>query len=614
MNRKQRRAMGPTSRGGDPAIAAMSLVERANDKVQAGDFAQADQLYRQARLSFPNNAAMASNHGNILLRLGAVQAAVDSYRYAISIDPHQPAFHSNLGNALIQAGMAADGIAALRQGVALDPDGIDANFNLGNALLKTGELDEAARYLRRTLELKPDYSTAWSDLGNILFRQNKLAEAEAAYRQSLFLNPKVAEVHSNLSNVLMNTDRNGEAIAALLQAIQLKPHFAQSHSNLGNVLAQIGRPGEAIAPYREAIRLDPQYAEPWSNMGTALVRLGRHQEALEAYDRAVAIRPDYAEAQLHRAFVLLSEDRTEQGWEAYRWRWKARANSNADRPTLTLTLPEWDGEAVAGKQLVVYHEQGFGDTIQFCRYAADLAALGAEVTMLVPPSLERLLKRVPGIARVITKGMDGQDADFQVPLMSVPGILGTRIGQSAAGVPYIHADPNAVERWQQRLRHLAGFRVGLVWSGDPRPQDRAASLTDRRRSLTFPQIAPLLELPGIDFVSLQKGSPAAQATGVRTASPLQEYAGELNDFADTAALIATLDLVIAADTSVAHVAGALGKPVWILSRFDGCWRWLRDRDDTPWYPSARLFRQDISADWTPVVARVAEALAIARTG
>jgi tetratricopeptide (TPR) repeat protein len=599
MNRKQRRAAARTQ----PAAAIATLAERANASAQSGNLVEAERLYRQARAQSPRNAALVSNHGNILLHLGHADRAIDCYRQAIDLNPNEAAFYSNLGNALVRTGKIDDGIAALRQGLAINPLSVETNFNLGNALMQIGQLDEAIPYLKRTLELKPAYAEAWSDLGNILFRKNLLAEAEEAYRQALALKPDMAEIYSNLSNVLMNTDRTEEAMGALMQSIRLKPHFAQAHSNLGNLLTQLDRLEEAIGPYREAIRLDSHYPEPWSNMGNVLVRLGRHDEALAAYDRAVAIRPDYAEAQVHRAFLLLQAGRTDEGWPAYEWRWKARAQSDQDRPKTA--LPEWHGESLNGKRIMIYHEQGYGDTLQFCRYAADVAALGAEVIFLAPRQLDRVLQDVPGIARVITSAGVDFMADYQVPLMSVPGLLGKAMGESIATVPYIRADPALAEGWKLKLAGLKRFRVGLVWAGDPRPHDRAAYLTDRRRSLSFAQIAPLFDVQGVDFVSLQKGAGARQ---IDLALPLFDPTVELKDFADTAALIANLDLVIAADTSVAHVAGALGKPVWILSRFDGCWRWLLGRDDTPWYPAARIFRQAMPGAWEPVIDRVAEAL------
>ena len=598
-NRKQRRAAGHA----DPARKAVSLADQATRLAKSGDHAGAERLYRQANALLPNNASLISNYGNVLLPLGRADEAIACYRRAIAIDPREAAFYANLGNALFRSGQVAESITVMREGLALDPDNVATNFNLGNAYLQADDLNEAARYLRRTLALRPDYSEALSDLGNILFRQNKLAEAEAMYRKALAVQPDIAEVYSNMSNVLMHLDRIDEAMAALLHSIRLKPHFAQAHSNLGNLFALLNHPAKAVAPYREAIRLDPQFADPWSNLGNVLIRLNRHDEALEAYDRAVALKPDYAEAQLHRAFVLLTQGRTQEGWKAYEWRWAARPQSEQDRPRSR--FPEWTGEALQGKRLFLHHEQGYGDTLQFCRYAADVAALGAEVVMLVPQALKQLMRTVPGVAEVITAVDDDFIADFQLPLMSVPGVLGRTMGESMATIPYIGADPALVAEWRERTAALGRLRVGLVWAGDPRPHDRAAFLTDQRRSLTFPQIAPLLDVEGVDFVSLQKG--AAVGT-IPRGTTLFDRTGELRDFADTAALVETLDLVIAADTSVAHVAGALGKPVWILSRFDGCWRWLLNRDDTPWYPSARLFRQEGFNDWTPVVSRVVEAL------
>lgn len=443
-----------------------------------------------------------------------------------------------------------------------------------------------------------------------LLRAGRFTEAEARLRERLARRPDDAQDWNNLANVLGELGRPAEAEAAFRRAIAIRPDFAAAHYNLGLQLQAERRLEAAEAAYAAALAVRPDLAQAHNNRGAALRDMGRLEEAVAAFDKALRLRPDYADAQFNQALCRLALGDYARGWAQYEWRWRIHQASLARA---------WPGSAwlgrqpVAGRTLVLHAEQGFGDTLQFCRYAPMAAALGARVVLQVQPGLERLLARLEGVSQVLVQPVRPSSVDLHTPMMSLPLAFGTRLETTPAEVPYLSAEPMAAARWSRRLVGERGLRVGLVWAGAARPDQPVAAGVDRRRSLPLSAFAPLSALQGVRFFSLQKGPAAAQladAERSKWAGPaVEDFTAELGDFADTAALVANLDLVVTCDTAVAHLAGGMGKPVWILSRFDGCWRWLLDRDDSPWYPTARLFRQRTRGDWDEVVGRVAAALA-----
>jgi len=338
-----------------------------------------------------------------------------------------------------------------------------------------------------------------------------------------------------------------------------------------------------------------------NNRAVALDDLRRLPEALASYDQALALAPERGDIQHNQAMCRLALGDYAAGWTQYEWRWRTQQMAGRRE----LIAPLWLGhEPLAGRTILLHAEQGLGDTLQFCRYAADVAALGAEVILEVQPGLERLLERLAGVDRVVVRGQPLPVHDFQTPLMSLPLALGVDVGTPRPA--YLTADPDEAADWAQRL--APGLRVGLCWAGGIRPDRPVANRIDARRSLSLEALRPLA-VAGVSFYSLQKGPPAAQLAEAKARDwggpEIVDLTDELQDFADTAALVANLDLVITCDTAVAHLAGGMGKPVWILNRYDACWRWLVGRDDSPWYPSARLFTQNTPGDWDAVVQRVA---------
>jgi tetratricopeptide (TPR) repeat protein len=448
-----------------------------------------------------------------------------------------------------------------------------------------------------------------ADLGALL-RAGRFAEAEVVCRRWLEQRPDLAEAHNTLANVLEELGRLDEAEAAYGRAIALRGDYAEAHYNLGLLLQGRRRLDEAEAAYARALALRPTLVQAHNNRGAALRDLRRPDEAMAAFETAVRLRPDYADAQFNQAMCRLMRGDFAGGWAQYEWRWRTR---QADVARRDLGRPLWLGrEDLAGSTILLHAEQGLGDTLQFCRFARDVAERGARVVLEAQPGLERLLARLAGVERVVVRGQPLPPFDRHTPLMSLPLALGARAEDLAAAVAYLSVEPAAAARWAERLAGAPGLRVGLVWAGAPRPDQPIAAAVDARRSLPLTAFAPLAAVAGISLFSLQKGAAGAQLAQLQAAGwagpAIADFTDELDDFADTAALVAGLDLVIACDTAVAHLAGAMGKPVWILSRFDGCWRWLAGRDDSPWYPSARLFRQDAPGDWPGVIARVAGAL------
>lgn len=445
-----------------------------------------------------------------------------------------------------------------------------------------------------------------------LVRAGKLAEAEAECRRRLALRPGHPETLNNLANVLEDLGRPGEAEQMYAEAIAARPDFAEAHYNLGLLFHNQRRLAEAEAAYRRALALRPQLFLAYNNLGAALRDQRRPQEAVAAFEAAVRLRPDYADAHMNQAMCQLLLGDFAKGWAQYEWRWRT-AQARAEEPH-RFPQPPWLGqEEIRGKTILLHAEQGFGDTLQFCRFAPRVAARGARVILEVQPGLEGLLERLDGVAGVVTRGGPLPPFDLRTPLLSLPLALGAGLEDVGASVPYLAADPEASARWAARLGERRALRVGLVWAGASRSNNPAAAATDDRRSLPLSAFEPLALVEGVEFYSLQKGSGADQLAAARRGGwggpDILDHAAELTNFADTAALIANLDLVISCDTSVAHLAGAIGKPVWILSRFDGCWRWLTDRDDSPWYPTARLFRQSAPSGWSEVVKRIVPALA-----
>ena len=404
------------------------------------------------------------------------------------------------------------------------------------------------------------------------------------------------------------TGEYGAAVAEYRVLLAAHPRDGQLGYALGRALVQTGAADEGEALLRAVVAALPGHAEAQAWWGMALMALRRQAEALGPLEAALRLRPAEKFWHMARAEVLLALGRWEEGWAEHAWRWQGVSRARLRVPTETLARP--DPGAWAGRTVLLYAEQGHGDTLQCLRYVPMAVAAGARVVLEVQPALVRLARGMAG-AEVVAAGEVVPAHDVAVPMFHLPWAFGTTVASVPPSGPYLAADPALAARWRGRLAGLAGLKVGLVWAGEPRPENPAALATDRRRSMSLAALAPLRAVAGVSFVSVQTGVAGRQAVPAGLA--LHDWTAELDDFAETAALMAGLDLVISVDTAPAHLAGALGREVWLLNRFDTCWRWLLDRDDSPWYPTLRQFRQERPGAWDGVVARVAAALA-ARAG
>lgn len=538
---------------------------------------------------------------------GRHDEAVAGYRQLLQIDPGQAEVYVNIGIVLKAQGRVGEAVACYKQAIQLRPEFVEARYNLANVLKEQGRFSEAIVNYEQAVRLRPDFPQAHFNLANAFRSCGRLAEATENYRQAIRLKGDYAAAHVNLAMTFKELGRVAEAVENYTQAIRLKPDYAEAHNNLGIALKELGRLGEAVESHAEAIRLRPDYAEAHSNMGIALHACGEHDKALESCERAIQLNPEYAQAHWNRSLILLVKGRLKEGWDEYRWRRKT--NLAASAYAHKFDKPLWEGRPFVGKRLLVHYEQGLGDNLQFVRYLPTVKRLGGTVIFETPKSMYGLLESFDGIDELVEASPAAPpdvEFDFYTSLMDLPGICGTTLETIPAEVPYIHSDAAKVRRWRERFV-TDGFKVGLVWGGRPTGRNEVLSL--QHRSCALEQFAPLAAVPGVTLYGLQKGPPAAQVGQLGRRIPITNLGEQFEDFTDTAAAIENLDLVISIDTSVAHLAGAMGKPVWVLLKTDADWRWLLERTDNPWYPTMRLFRQSRAGDWAAVLNRVADELA-----
>jgi tetratricopeptide (TPR) repeat protein len=574
---------------------------------QRGQFAAAVDQFDLALRREPNNVLALNNRGLALKRLKRFEEALASYNRALVLRPDYAEALSNRGVTLHEMGRFEDAAASYDSALALRPDYAEAHFNRGNALHELKWFEEALSSYDRALSLRPDFAEAAANRANPLHALKRFEEALAGYDRMLALRPDRAEVHYNRGNALHELKRFGEALASYDRALLLQPGHADAHFNRGNALHELKRFDEALASYDRALALRPDHAGTYVNRAVTLLELGRMDEALANYQAALTVRPDYEEVHYCEALCRLLIGDFERGWEKNEWRWQTEALRNSKR---SFAQKLWLGEAdIAGKTILLHAEQGFGDTLQFCRYVPLVAARGARVILEVQRPLQALMASLPGAVQVVSRGDALSAFDMHCPLLSLPLAFGTRLETIPSAVRYLAAPESKVRAWRDALGQHDRPRIGLVWAGNPRKELPNANRIDSERSMAFGRLAPLFFVTGCEFYSLQKGDDAVKQLRDSAFSELVvDRTSELHDFSDTAALIENLDLVIAVDTAVAHLAGALGKPFWLLNRYNTCWRWLLDRDDSPWYPAVRQFRQDESRDWNNVIARVCLAL------
>jgi tetratricopeptide (TPR) repeat protein len=596
---------------------------------QAGRLSEAEPLYRAILAKLPDHAASLHMLGVLASQMGQNEVALELIGRSIALAPDIALPHANLAEVLAKLQRWNEVAAAATRALTLSPHLTGTLVTLGLARERLGDPNAALACYREALRLVPDYAQAHINLGALLFNLGQNAEAEPHLREAVRLQPSSSECHANLAGLYLRWGRFDDAEASATQALAINAGDTRALVTLGYVNFTRGHRQAAETLLRRAVALAPDYADARYNLAVVIEHLDQIDEAKEQYETVLRQRPDYrraaralavlakqqgdlaeaerrlrailatdpgdGSARLHLAFLLLLTGRFEEGWVEYEARW---ASEEAESQRRALPHPQWRGEDIGDEILLLHAEQGLGDTLQFCRYVPEIARRH-RVMLEVPEQLFRLFQGFGG-AEIILAGTVPPPFRRHSPLLSLPYIAGTRLETIPADIPYLAANEELAAQWRPRLAALPGLKVGLVWAGGTKMQ------RDYERSIPLARFTSLAGLDGVSFVSLQKGDAAAATPPLGL--DLIDWTAELIDFADTAALVAGLDLVIAVDTAIIHLAGAMGKPVWLLNRFIPDWRWLLDRDDSPWYPTLRQFRQTTPGDWDAVLARVRVAL------
>jgi len=541
---------------------------------------------------FPNFVPAHCDRGSALKELGRFDEALASLNKAAGLAPNVPMVWFNKANVYFKK---KDYYSALNEydcAIKIDPNYSDAWLGRGNTLTGLKRYDEAFAAYDKALALKPDLAEAWLGRGNVFIDLSRYDEAFAAYDKAVALKPDLARAWFGRGNAFAGLKRYDEASASYDKALALKPDLAEAWLARGNSFNNHKRYDEALATYDKALALKPDLAEAWLGRGNVFKDLRRYDEALVAYDKAFALKPDLAEAQCNEALIRLILGDTEYGWKKYEYRWDTKLMRGLKR---NFSQRLWLGDSnIKSKTILIHAEQGLGDTLMACRYIPMLASQGAKVIAEVQPPLKSLLKNLDGISLLMAKGETIPHFDVHCPIMSLPLACKTTMQTIPAKVPYLVVPKDTIEKWRPKLNG-AEIKVGIAWAGNPNyPQDLD-------RSILLKNILPILGVKGARFFSLQKDLRRGDQEILAVNSEIVRLDQEINDFEDTAAIMMSLDLVISSDTSIVNLAGALSKPIWVLLSFNPDWRWLLDRSDSPWYPTARLFRQIDTGGWSTVI-------------
>ena len=561
---------------------------------------QAVELLSKAIQVNPKHVHTFFNLGMAYQALNQFESAIDSYDSAIKLKPDFSDAYFNHGNASMAIYNFRDAVASYEKFISLKPDFAVAYFNLANALRALNEMDAAIISYDKAIYLMPNFPSAYINKGLALYALEKFKLALASYDEAIKLMPEFAEAYYNRGNALKKLNQFDAAVASYDKAINFKPDFVEAYSNKGGALDDSKQTVAAIASYNIAISLNPSYVEAYSNRGIAEVKLQKFGAAIKSYDQAININPNYADAYWNKSALKILLGEYEEGWRLWEWRWKAKELESSFR---NFTQPLWLGKiSIKDKVILIHAEQGLGDSIQFCRYIAMVEALAPkEIILEVPKALISLLYTLKSQVTFIEQGHAIPEFDLQCPMMSLPHAFKTTVDTIPNEIPYLLAEESKAKRWQDKLGPITKPRIGLVWSGSTSHQN------DHIRSLLLKQLQPLFDLP-FEFHSLQKEIRQNDIEALNTLNQVHQHHDALNDFSDTAALIENMDLVISVDTSVAHLAGAMGKKVFILLPFAPDYRWMLYRSDSPWYPTATLFRQPEIEDWNSVIDQVRLAL------
>jgi tetratricopeptide (TPR) repeat protein len=563
-------------------------LAKARGHLERRQWRDAERIYRSVLAAEPEHFEASHLLGVVFLQRGESEEANRQLSLAIQINPGAAAPYNNRGNALQDLDLLNEALASYDKAIALNPSYAEAFNNRGIALKRLNRLQDALASYDKAITLKADYYQAFNNRAITLKHLKRFEEALASCDTAIALKPDYAEAFDNRGNVLTELNRYEEALASHDKAIALRPNYAEAFSNRGAALKFLRRFPEALESAEKALALKPDYAEALSNRANALHELLRLDEALASHEMAIALRPGFDEALQNRAHTKLLLGLMQSGWVDYENRWKSKRFAYK-RPNLD--APHWTGENLNGRSILIYSEQGIGDSLQVCRYLPLLAERGATVTFLVPTHLHRILESLGARIRFISSLPAGEIFDFQCALMSLPYRFQSTLATIPSTHPYLFADPELVEHWRGRIG-AKGFKIGVCWQSKP---------VGAGRSFKLRELEAMSRIDGVRLISIQKNYGLDQLASLPDGMKVETLGDDFDErpdaFLDTAAVMQHLDLIISSDTSVAHLAGALGRPTWVALKFVPDWRWLVNRSDSPWYPSMRLFRQPAPADW-----------------
>jgi len=548
--------------------------------------------YQQALRIKPDYAEVHNNMGSVMKDKGDLEQAIESYQQALRIKPDYAVAHNNMAKAMKDKGDLEEAIESYKQALRIKPDYAEVHNNMGNALSIKGDLAEAIESYKKALRIKPNFAGAYNNMANAMKDKGDLEEAIESCKQALKIKPDYADAYYNMANAMKDKGDLAEAIESYKQALKIKPNYASAYYNMGNALNEKGSPEAAIDSYKQAIKIQPNYADAYSNMGIALTDKGDVEAAIDSYKQALKIKPNFADAYYNFSLLYLLLGDLDKGFKYYEWRLKMIK----ERPvTPARTNLIWDGEqSLNGKHFVVYEEQGLGDIIQFCRYLPVLEQKGANVTFKVKSNLHALLRTLDSKTSLNTSLPEENKIDFESPLMSLPYLLKTSWKLIPITSPYLYADQSKVTTWGEKLSKDS-FKVGICWQG-------GTTKIDVGRSFSLSLFEGISKISNVQLISLHKGEGEGQTTNIGfdlTTLGSGFDAGQ-DAFLDTAGVMMNCDLIITSDTSVAHLAGALGRPTWVALQYVPASFWMLERPDSLWYPTMTLFRQKSRGDWVGV--------------
>jgi len=579
------------------------MMQKAVSFHQKGQITEAEQSYQAVLAIDPQHVDALRLLGGLYVQSNKAESAISCFEKALSVKPDHPELLNNLGVALYSQGKLNEALQRYQQAATIAPDYFDAVNNLGNILFECGKLDDAVTWLERSIKLKSGNISASISLGQTYRLQNKKDQAIACYKHALSFAPDNTEILTNLGNLLREMGKSDESCAVYQRLAQLKPGDTGILLNFGTLLRDTGKWDAAMEQYEKVLELQPNSTDAIISRASLLLELNRPEEAKAGYSQSLNLKPNLPDAKWGKAAAALMLGEYTDGWALY----ESRFECAQMRRSLLFRNKRWAGGELDGKRLLIWGEQGFGDVLQFIRYAALCKEKGGYVIALCREPLVRLLKNCPYIDEVVTAATE-QDFDYQAPIMSLPHIFGTTLHTVPNDVPYLYVSETARQKWAPHFADADGFKLGLVWSGNPRKIDIEAHMMDRQRSMSLALMKPFFDVESCRFYNLQKGEASDQIAANGLQTKLIDLMPGADDFMDTAAIIENLDLVISVDTSVVHLAGGLGKPVWVLSRFGGCWRWLQNAKTSPWYPTAKIFGQPKPGDWQSCIDEITVAL------